>query len=147
MEQYLWVGSPSQIVNLKPFSISASVVLLLLFSKNIFAWGDICLIAISAFMVWKWIEVRSTKYHFTTECFILHSGVFNIKETFYPYNLVTDVTIDRSLLLRSLSLCNVNIFFGGLSVKKLTLLAIPLAQRALITQCIREQKSFVVRRI
>lgn len=61
-ERTVWLGTPSQILNLGSFIL-----------LGLFFWLVIPLFVI----LWKWLVVKNTKYELTTERLRMRHGVFN----------------------------------------------------------------------
>lgn len=91
-ETMVWEGRPSQIVNLPTF-----VVCLLL------GW----LVVPLFYAVWKWLEIRCTRFELTTERFRAISGILTRRTDELELYRVKDTELIEPLHLRIFSLGNV----------------------------------------
>lgn len=93
-EKTVWVGHPSQWINLGWF----------IFGAVFFFLGIPMLIAL-----WKWLVVRSTRYELTTERLLMTEGVLNKRVDELELYRVKDYSQFNPLLLRIVGLGNVTI--------------------------------------
>jgi uncharacterized membrane protein YdbT with pleckstrin-like domain len=91
-EEFVWTGSPSQLVNAPVFIVCA-----------LFCW----LIVPIFIAIWKWLVVRNIRYELTTERLRLREGVLNKKLDEIELYRVRDYRLEQPLLLRIFSLGNV----------------------------------------
>lgn len=121
-EEIVWSGSPSQIVNIKPFSIcalAAGVALAAFFamaespfqasSVSSNAWGAIfgVLAAIGGFAFWKWLVVQNTRFEITTQRLRLKAGVLNKTTAELELYRVKDFRVDQPFFMRIFGLSNI----------------------------------------
>lgn len=91
-ENRIWVGTPSQIVNLSSFIFC-----------GLFFW-----LVIPIFIIfWKWLVVKSTKYELTNERLKTKTGVLNISVDELELYRVQDYQIYQPFFLRLFSLSNI----------------------------------------
>lgn len=91
-EKTVWVGTPSQVVNLGSFIL-----------LGLFFWLVIPLFII----LWKWLVVRNTIYELTTERLRKRYGVINKHLDELELYRVRDYKLFQPLLLRLFSLGNI----------------------------------------
>jgi len=109
-ERDVWVGTPSQVINLGSF------ILLGLFFWLIFP----------LFMIlWKWLTVKNTKYELTTQRLRTRHGILNKKIDELELYRVRDYKLDQPLFLRLFSLGNIILITSDKSHPQVILTAIP----------------------
>jgi len=109
-ERDIWVGTPSQVINLGSF------ILLGLFFWLIFP----------LFMIlWKWLTVKNTKYELTTQRLRTRHGILNKKIDELELYRVRDYKLDQPLFLRLFSLGNIILITSDKSHPQVILTAIP----------------------
>lgn len=109
-ERDIWVGTPSQVINLGSF------ILLGLFFWLIFP----------LFMIlWKWLTVKNTKYELTTQRLRTRHGILNKKTDELELYRVRDYKLDQPLFLRLFSLGNIILITSDKSHPQVILTAIP----------------------
>ena len=91
-ERTVWMGTPSQVVNL------GSYILL-----GLFFWLVIPLFVI----LWKWLVVKNTKYELTTQRLRMRHGVLNKNTDELELYRVRDYRLDQPFFLRIFSLGNI----------------------------------------
>jgi len=109
-ERDVWVGTPSQVINLGSF------ILLGLFFWLIFP----------LFMIlWKWLTVKNTKYELTTQRLRTRHGILNKKIDELELYRVRDYKLDQPLFLRLFSLGNIILITSDKSHPQVILTALP----------------------
>ena len=91
-EKTVWLGTPSQVINLGSFIL-----------LGLFFWLVIPLFII----LWKWLVVKNMKYELTTERLRMRHGVFNKKLDELELYRVRDYKLDQPFFLRIFSLGNI----------------------------------------
>jgi len=91
-ERTVWLGTPSQVINLGSFIL-----------LGLFFWLVIPLFII----LWKWLVVKNMKYELTTERLRMRHGVFNKKLDELELYRVRDYILDQPFFLRIFSLGNI----------------------------------------
>jgi len=109
-EKDVWFGTPSQVVNL------GSYILL-----GMFFWLVIPLFVI----LWKWLDVKNTKYELTTERIRIRSGILNIKSDELELYRVRDYKFEEPFFLRMFSLGNIILETSDRSHPTIVIKAIP----------------------
>jgi uncharacterized membrane protein YdbT with pleckstrin-like domain len=90
-EDYVWSGSPSQILNLPVFVLCTILSFLV----------------VPVFIaIWKWLVVRSIRYELTTERLRMRHGVLNKEHEELELYRVRDYRVEQPLHLRLFSLGN-----------------------------------------
>ncbi len=91
-EQDVWLGTPSQVVNLSEF----------------IKWGLLFWLVFPLFIIlWKWLIIKNTKYELTTERFRTRYGILNKKMDELELYRVKDYQLDIPFFLRIFSLGNI----------------------------------------
>ncbi|HAX09962.1 MAG TPA: hypothetical protein DCX68_07935 [Marinobacter hydrocarbonoclasticus] len=91
-EKDVWYGTPSQVVNLGTFIVC----------------GLLFFLVIPLFIaLWRWLEVKYTKYELTTQRLRTRYGVLNRKTNELELYRVRDYQLEEPFFLRLFSLGNV----------------------------------------
>lgn len=109
-EKEVWFGNPSQVVNFGTF-----------FVMGLFFWLVIPLFLI----LWKWLEIKSTKYELTTERLRTRHGVLNKQTDDLELYRVRDYKLEQPFFLRIFSLGNIVLETSDRTHPHVTLKAIP----------------------
>lgn len=109
-EKAVWLGTPSQVVNLGSFIL-----------LGLFFWLVIPLFVI----LWKWLVVKNTKYELTTERLRMRHGVLNKNTDDLELYRVRDYKLDQPFFLRIFSLGNIILQTSDKSHPHVVLKAIP----------------------
>jgi uncharacterized membrane protein YdbT with pleckstrin-like domain len=112
-ERTVWLGTPSQVINLGSFIL-----------LGLFFWLVIPLFVI----LWKWLVVKNMKYELTTERLRLRHGVFNKKLDELELYRVRDYKLDQPFFLRIFSLGNIILQTSDRSHPTVVIKAIPDAE-------------------
>ena len=104
--------TPSQIVNLKSFflaglAVAGIVVLAILTDATIWYFF---LVLPFFYALWKWIEVRSTKFTLTDQRLIVASGVFTKRTNETELYRVRDTAIEEPFFYRMFGVGNIIIY-------------------------------------
>jgi uncharacterized membrane protein YdbT with pleckstrin-like domain len=109
-EQHVWSGTPSQVVNL------GNYILL-----GLFVWLVIPLFI----LLWKWLEVKCTRYELTTQRFRTRHGILNKSTDEIELYRVRDYKLDEPFFLRLFSLANIVLQTSDKTHPVMVLKAIP----------------------
>lgn len=109
-EKDVWFGNPSQVVNLGSFIL-----------LGLFFWLVFPLLII----LWKWLDVKSTKYELTTQRIRTRHGILNKKSDELELYRVRDYKLDQPFFLRMFSLGNIILETSDRSHPTMILKAIP----------------------
>ncbi|HEX6259919.1 MAG TPA: PH domain-containing protein [Woeseiaceae bacterium] len=109
-EKTVWLGTPSQVVNLGSFIL-----------LGLFFWLVIPLFII----LWKWLVVKNTKYELTTERLRMRHGVLNKKTDELELYRVRDYKLEQPFFLRIFSLGNISLQTSDKSHPHVVIRAIP----------------------
>ena len=109
-ERTVWMGTPSQVVNL------GSYILL-----GLFFWLVIPLFVI----LWKWLVVKNTKYELTTQRLRMRHGVLNKNTDELELYRVRDYRLDQPFFQRLFSLGNIVLQTSDRTHPRVELKAIP----------------------
>ena len=104
--------SPSQLLNLKAFTISiigiaAVITASLLAQMNILL---VLLVIPIGYAIWKWLVIRSTRLKITDQRIILREGVLNKRTNETELYRVRDSTIEEPFFYRMFGCGNITIF-------------------------------------
>lgn len=110
-EQTLWQGRPSQWINFGAFLVAVVGIVAPIFGAALLERTEVSLIAILfvAFILWKWLQVRSTQYVVTTERIKTRRGVLSRERHELELYRVKDTSLDEPFLLRLVSRSNVRL--------------------------------------
>ncbi len=138
-EQTVWAGSPSQVVNLKPFLgwllltaiIVAAPVLINTYLGEEFGedaklayWGLVLLVIPFLAMAWKWLVVSCWRYELTSERIKLRSGVISRQHEVVELYRVKDVRLERPIFMRLCGLGHVTAITSDKSQPTVTFYAV-----------------------
>ena len=112
-ERTVWLGTPSQVINLGSFLL-----------LGLFFWLVIPLFVI----LWKWLVVKNMKYELTTERLRMRHGVLNKKLDELELYRVRDYKLDQPFFLRIFSLGNIIMQTSDRSHPTVVIQAIPEAE-------------------
>ena len=124
-ETPLWKGTPSQWLNIGPFSMA------LLFAAGIAVGGIFfppafaALIFPLAWMVWRYLVIRCEIYELTSQRLRISHGVFNQKIDEIELYRVKDVLVERKWWMRILNLGSLHLETSDRSLPQVTIPAIP----------------------
>ena len=108
-ERTIWDGSPSQWLNVGPFIACALLFWLVL---PVF-WA-----------LWRYLQVRCTKYRLSTQRLSVRTGVLNVRAVDVEHYRIKDHSLDQPLLLRLVGLGNIDIVTSDPTCQYITLRAI-----------------------
>ena len=112
-EKTVWLGTPSQVINLGSFIL-----------LGLFFWLVIPLFII----LWKWLVVKNMKYELTSERLRMRHGVLNKKLDELELYRVRDYKLDQPFFLRIFSLGNIILQTSDRSHPTVVIQAIPDAE-------------------
>lgn len=104
-ETSLWNSSPSQIINIKNYSIGGSIIaaiIALAYFTNCYVLY--ALILPFVWLLWKYLVVRCLRYELTSERIRIRTGVFNQRVDEIELYRIKDTTIQLPFLLRLVKL-------------------------------------------
>lgn len=110
IETVLWEGSPSQWTNCG--------VCLLAF---LLCW----LLLPPLWALWRWLQIRSTRYRITTTRFTVRSGVLHVQAMDLPLYRVKDHSLDMPLWLRLVNLGHIDLVTSDATHPNMRLTALP----------------------
>ncbi len=109
-EKDVWSGTPSQIVNLGSFIFGV-----------LFFW----LVLPLPIILWKWLNIKNTKYELTTQRLLTRHGILNKKTDALELYRIKDYKLDQTFFLRMFSLGNIILTTSDRSHPQMVLKAIP----------------------
>ncbi len=127
-EETIWKGTTSHWKNFTPYAItilSAPACAALYFWLHTGAWIFVIPEIISLWAIWRYLLVRTTSYHLSTERFVTTHGILTkVTDTLELYR-VRDMQIVQPLLSRIIGLQNIHVFTNDSSTSELFLDFIP----------------------
>jgi membrane protein YdbS with pleckstrin-like domain len=129
-EETIWKGTASHWKNFIPYtltivSIPLAVALRSWMSPNIGTWIFALPALLGVWAFWKWLLLRTTQYHLTTERMVTTHGVLTkVTDTMELYR-VRDMQTVQPPLLRIVGLQNIQVFTNDSSTSELFLDYIP----------------------
>jgi uncharacterized membrane protein YdbT with pleckstrin-like domain len=123
-ENILWKGSPSQWLNLGPFTISAILAAGIIGGGLFFPPAFAGLLLPILYAVWKYLSVRTRVYELTSERLKISSGVINQHVDEIELYRVKDSQLLRTWWMRLTSLASVHLDTSDRSMPQLVIPAI-----------------------
>jgi len=130
-EKDVWFGTPSQVVNLRSFIF----------------WGLLFWLILPLLIIlWKWLDIKNTKYELTTQRLLTRHGILNKKTDELELYRIKDYKLDQPFFLRMFSLCNIILVTSDRSHPQLVLKAISNGEEILdklrthVEECRAEKK-------
>jgi uncharacterized membrane protein YdbT with pleckstrin-like domain len=124
-ETPLWKGSPSQWLNIGPFSLalllSAGIVVGGIFFPPAFA----ALILPLVWMIWRYLVIRCEAFELTSQRLRISKGVFNQKIDEIELYRVKDVLVEKKWWMRVFGLGSLHLETSDRSLPQVTIPAIP----------------------
>lgn len=108
-ETTYWKGSPSQWLNIGPFSIAIALAVGIGIGGIFFPPAFIALLIPIAYMVWSYLTVRCQVFEVTTERIRITKGVINQSIDEVELYRVKDMIVERKWWMRLTGLGNVHI--------------------------------------
>jgi uncharacterized membrane protein YdbT with pleckstrin-like domain len=125
IETPLWKGTPSQWLNIGPFSLalllSAGIAVGGIFSPPAFAG----LILPLVWMIWRFLVIRCEIFELTSQRLRISHGVFNQKIDEIELYRVKDVLVERKWWMRIFGLGSLHLETSDRSLPNVTIPAIP----------------------
>jgi uncharacterized membrane protein YdbT with pleckstrin-like domain len=125
IETPLWKGTPSQWLNIGPFSLalllSAGIVVGGIFFPPAFAG----LILPLVWMIWRFLVIRCEIFELTSQRLRISHGVFNQKIDEIELYRVKDVLVERKWWMRIFGLGSLHLETSDRSLPNVTIPAIP----------------------
>lgn len=130
-EETIWKGTSSPWKNCGAFtmlilSVPASVGLhVWLRGTGIAPWSYLLFVAAALWALWKWVQLKTTVFHLTTERLLTVSGLLTkVTDTLELYR-VRDLKIVQPLTQRLLGLQNIDLFTSDASSAEVNLDFVP----------------------
>jgi uncharacterized membrane protein YdbT with pleckstrin-like domain len=134
-EKTIWKGSSSQLINARPFGLSAISALLIIAAymfllktqtaPSMAAYILLLLILPIAFALWKYLLNRTRVYELTTQRLKTTVGVFSTRTTELELYRVKDITLVQPFFQRLLGLGRIELATNDVSDHIILLNAIP----------------------
>ena len=113
-EETLWTGSSSQIKNTGAFAGAALAVLVIIAAAIIspkfqykYYLVPGLLLAVAAYVFWKWLRVKSREYRLTTERILISEGIFSRTISSTELYRVKDLRMTQPFFSRLMGLENI----------------------------------------
>lgn len=123
-ENTFWKGSPSQWLNLGPFSVAALLAAGIITGGIFFPPAFIGLIVPFAYALWSYLTVRCQTFEVTTERLRITKGVINQHIDEIELYRVKDILVERKWWMRLTGLGNVHLQTSDRSLPQLDIPAI-----------------------
>jgi uncharacterized membrane protein YdbT with pleckstrin-like domain len=124
-ETTLFRGSPSQVLNLGAYLLSAAVAAGLIVLAVLYVpWLALGVVAPIGYASWRWVLLRSRVYEVTTERIRVSTGILTRRTDELELYRVEDLTLVEPLPLRLLGRGNIELSTNDTSNPKLVLPAI-----------------------
>ena len=111
-EKIICEVSPSQILNLKPFLISLVAIGAIIAASILANMNELLFLLFIplAYIVWKWLEIRSTRLKITEERIIMRKGVLSKSTHETELYRVRDSSIEEPFFYRLFGCGNIIIY-------------------------------------
>ncbi|MEO7101025.1 MAG: PH domain-containing protein [Luteolibacter sp.] len=123
-ENTFWKGSPSQWLNIWPFTGALLLAIGLIFGGLFFPPAFIALLIPLAYAVWKYLSVRTRVFELTSERLRVTSGVINQKIEEIELYRVKDTQMIRSWWMRLTGLASIVLETSDRGLPNLTIPAV-----------------------
>jgi len=123
-ESTLWKGSPSQWLNLGPFSASIALMLGIAFGGLFFPPAFAILVLPLGFMLWRYLTVRTQVFELTSERLRITRGVINQQVDEIELYRVKDSLMVRPWWMRLAGLASIELETSDRSMPRLVIPAI-----------------------
>ncbi len=123
-ENTLWKGSPSQWLNIGPFTVALLLVVGIIVAGVFFPPAYAALLLTFGYMLWKYLVVRSHVFELTSERLRVTSGVINQKIDEIELYRVKDSLMVRTWWMRLTGLASIELETSDRSLPKLVVPAI-----------------------
>ncbi|MEO8617500.1 MAG: PH domain-containing protein [Luteolibacter sp.] len=123
-ENTFWRGSPSQWLNIWPFTGAAVSAVGVLIGGLFFPPAFAALILLSAYVLWKYLSVRTQVFELTSERLRVTSGIINQKIDEIELYRVKDTQMIRSWWMRLTGLASIVLETSDRGMPNLTIPAI-----------------------
>jgi uncharacterized membrane protein YdbT with pleckstrin-like domain len=124
-ENTICESSPSQLLNLKAFTLSI-IGIAAIVTAAIYADNDMILVLLVipvGYALWKWLVIKNTKLKITDQRIILREGVLNKRTNETELYRVRDSTIEEPFFYRMFGCGNIFIFTTDEAENKIKLTA------------------------
>jgi uncharacterized membrane protein YdbT with pleckstrin-like domain len=123
-EKSIWKGSPSQWLNIGPFSAALALAVAIVVAGVFFPPAWIALLLPLGFMIWKYLVVRTQVFELTTERLRITRGVINQHVDEVELYRVKDTQLIRTWWMRLTSLASILLETSDRSLPNITIPAI-----------------------
>jgi len=121
----LWKGSSSQWLNLGPFTAAWIAIVGISIGSLFFQPGFIALIIPTAYMIWRYLVVRTSIFELTSERLRISTGIFNQKIDEIELYRVKDSRMIRPWWMRLTGLASIVMETSDRSMPTLVIPAVP----------------------
>lgn len=125
-EQTLWEGRPSQWINFGAFFVGWAGIVAPIVGAVALGRSEASLASLvfAAYVFWRWLQVRCTRYVVTTERIKTVRGVLSRQRNELELYRIKDTALDEPFLLRIVSRANVRLMSSDRSSPDLVLRAV-----------------------
>jgi uncharacterized membrane protein YdbT with pleckstrin-like domain len=125
IETPLWKGSPSQWLNIGPFSLALLLCAGIVVGGIFFPPAFAALILPLTWIIWSYLVIRCQVFELTSQRLRISKGVFNQKIDEIELYRVKDVLVEKKWWMRILNLGSLHIETSDRSLPQVTIPAIP----------------------
>lgn len=125
LESPLWKGTPSQWLNIGPFSLALLLIAGIVVGGIFFPLAFAALIFPLVWMLWRYLVIRCEIYELTSQRLKITKGVFNQTCDEVELYRVKDVLVERKWWMRMLGLGSLHLETSDRSLPNITIPAIP----------------------
>ena len=127
-EETIWKGTSSQWKNWKAFTLLfVSIPVSVLLRDHVGSWIYFLVLAAALRALWKWMQVKTTIYHLTTERLLTSSGILTKVTNALELYRVRDLKIIQPLSQRLLGLHKIEIFTSDASSAEVDMDYVPVS--------------------
>jgi uncharacterized membrane protein YdbT with pleckstrin-like domain len=128
-EETIWKGTSSPWKNFKAFALLAvSIpVSIWLHGKGAGSWIYFLVLAAALWALWKWIQLKTTVFHLTTERLLTTSGILTKVTDALELYRVRDLKIIQPLSERLLGLQKIEVFTSDASSAEVDMDCVPVS--------------------
>lgn len=123
-ETTFWKGSPSQWLNIGPFSVAILLAIGIMAGGIFFPLAFIALIIPALYLLWSYLTVRCQTFELTTERLRITKGVINQHIDEVELYRVKDIIVERKWWMRLTGLGNVHMETSDRSLPQVDIPAI-----------------------
>jgi uncharacterized membrane protein YdbT with pleckstrin-like domain len=125
LETLLWKGTPSQWLNLGPYSLALLLIACMVIAGVFFPLAFAALIFPLIWILWRYLVIRCERFELTSQRLRITRGVLNQTCDEVELYRVKDVLVERKWWMRILGLGSLHLETSDRSLPNITIPAIP----------------------